>query len=114
VGERNLDDGRAGAGEHDELRRDVPCLRDGELQCGGGACTFTEYYDVNEATITGSFGLFGQVQRTYDDNGTDTAVVQVYDAFGRVVKVVRPGDSVSIPTEIWEYSDAYSGGGCRG
>ncbi|MCU0520969.1 MAG: hypothetical protein MUF84_09785, partial [Anaerolineae bacterium] len=64
-------------------------------------CTFTEYYKVNEVSITGSFGLFGQVQRTYDDNGTDTAMVQVYDAFGRVVQTVRPGDTLALPTESW-------------
>jgi YD repeat-containing protein len=68
-------------------------------------CAYTNYYGVNAATISGSFGHFGQVQRTYDDNGTNAATVMTYDAFGRLRKIVRPGDSPAYPTEEYQYFD---------
>ena len=80
----------------------------------GRLCSATTYYGVNPASLAGSYGLFGQVQRSYDSNGESAAVVYVYDAFGRTLKVVRPGDTVSLPTLEYAYADAYSSGGLQG
>ncbi len=77
--------------------------------------SYTRYYGVNEEVRGDDFGLFGQVQKTYDSNGeAATATYSVYDAFGRLVKAVRPGDSFAYPTVEYTYADAYVGGGLQG
>ncbi|MEJ5310984.1 MAG: carbohydrate binding domain-containing protein, partial [Anaerolineae bacterium] len=78
-------------------------------------CTYTRYYGVNEEVRSDDFGLFGQVQKTYDSNGeAATAAYSVYDAFGRLVKEIRPGDSFTYPTVEYAYTDAYASGGLQG
>jgi YD repeat-containing protein len=59
---------------------------------------------VNGVALDG--GLPGQVRRTWDANGTATATRYVYDEWGRVLKVVRPGDSLSVPSVSYAYYDA--------
>jgi YD repeat-containing protein len=55
-----------------------------------------KYYEVNESNGSGS-GLPGQLKRVQDvNNGTDTSYQ--YDAFGRLTKLVQPGDSFGDPT----------------
>jgi len=60
--------------------------------CGLNLCTETYYYGVNpNASVpSGGSGLFGQVQCVKDANEVRTAYS--YDAYGRLVKVLMPGD----------------------
>jgi len=82
--------------------------------------SYTRYYGnanypINEEVRSDDYGLFGQVQKTYDSNGESaTRTYYVYDAFGRLVKEVRPGDSFTYPTVKYLYTDAYVGGGLQG
>src|SRR5262249_26446718 len=50
-------------------------------------------------------GTFGQVRRTWDANGQTTATQYLYDPFGRLTKVVRPGDDTTSPTIQYNYFD---------
>jgi len=71
-----------------------------------GLCTTTNYYGVNEETsISGDFGLFGQVQRTYANYDQATRTIYSYDAFGRLLMEVSPGDNFSPPTRRYVYHD---------
>ncbi len=69
-------------------------------------CSTTNYYEVNEETgISGDFGLFGQVQRTYANYNVATRTIYSYDPFGRLLMEVRPGDNFSPPTTRYVYHD---------
>ncbi len=62
------------------------------------------YYGINEsgskAGVSG-FGLPGQPKATIDTNSQQT--YQIYDALGRVVKVIGPNDTEDSPGVIYEY-----------
>ncbi len=71
-----------------------------------GLCTTTNYYGVNEeTTISGDFGLFGQVQRSYASYNVATRTIFSYDVFGRLLMEVRPGDNFVPPTTRYVYHD---------
>ncbi len=78
--------------------------------CSGGLCTKTYYYNFYlDQTITGGYGLFGQVQATRDANDVSTGYS--YDAFGRPVGEARPGDSLTSPTHRYVYHEPLSAPG---
>jgi hypothetical protein len=62
-----------------------------------------EYYDINATGSPTDGGLPGQVWKVWDDNGLDTATRYTYDSFGRLLKVIRPGDTMNLPTTELEY-----------
>ncbi len=70
-----------------------------------GYTSTTEYYGVNATDPPMGGGLPGQVWRTWDANGEATATRYTYDAFGRLKKIVRPGDNLDYPTEEYYYYD---------
>ncbi len=69
-------------------------------------------YPITETMVVGGGSLdlnleaeydlgFGVVTRSADFNGNITTYG--YDSFGRLVKIVRPGDTVDLPTSTFEY-----------
>ncbi|HNT78272.1 MAG TPA: RHS repeat-associated core domain-containing protein [Anaerolineae bacterium] len=74
---------------------------------GLNLCTTTHYYGVNEVALSDDFGLFGQVQQTYDSNNPTgaaaLATLYSYDAFGRLLAEARPGDTLAAPTQRYVY-----------
>ncbi len=62
-----------------------------------------DYYGVDG--VPADTGLFGQVKRVWDSNGTATATSYTYDAFGRLATVVRPGDTLNKPTTAYWYDE---------
>ena len=68
----------------------------------GQLCTTTEYYGVGG--IAADYGLPGQVKRVWDANGAATATQYRYDTFGRLTKVIKPGDTPDLPTISYEYT----------
>ncbi|MFQ6102206.1 MAG: PKD domain-containing protein, partial [Anaerolineae bacterium] len=66
-------------------------------------CSHSEYYGVEGIGLDG--GLPGQVRRVWGPNGEATATRYLYDDFGRLTTVVRPGDSPDRPTTEYEYHD---------
>jgi len=50
----------------------------------------------------------GVVTQVTGPNGASTAVSYEYDDFGRLTKVIRPGDSSTYPTTLYEYCDTCS------
>ncbi len=78
--------------------------------------TAFEYYGVNATNAPAGGGLPGQVWRTWDANGESTATKYVYDSFGRLLKIIRPGDTEGLPTTSLTYvhplpTQAYPDGG---
>lgn len=69
-----------------------------------GQCQATTYYGINGQSLNG--GWLGQVARVWDANGPATATAYAYDGLGRLVSVVRPGDSAVAPTLRYTYFDA--------
>ncbi len=67
-------------------------------------CTTT---DGSNLPATG--GFFGQLEEAIDENGQGTTLR--YDGLGRILTVVRPGDSTASPTVRFSYT-AYSGDVC--
>jgi YD repeat-containing protein len=61
-----------------------------------------EYYGLNESVSDGS-GPFGALKAVTDPNGQSTQYA--YDVFGRLIKVVKPGDAFAYPTESTDYGD---------
>jgi len=70
-----------------------------------GQCSATEYYGVNAVGAPADGGLPGQVWRAWDANGEATATRYTYDQWGRLRKVVRPGDDLDHPTPSYAYWD---------
>jgi len=62
-----------------------------------------EYYGVNAPGAPSGGGLPGQVWRVWDDNGAATATHYTYDKLGRLRKVIRPGDTLDLPTVEYDY-----------
>lgn len=73
----------------------------------------TAYYGVNGPGLSTTGAYYGGVSSVTDANGIVVEQVR-YDAFGRRVKEVRPGDSWSLPTVETTYSDGYESGGFQG
>ncbi len=68
-----------------------------------GQTAKTGYYGINESEsdlITGS-GLLGQVKYQEDSNGIRS--YNIYDALGRIVKVIGPNDTEANPGATYEY-----------
>ena len=61
-----------------------------------------EYYGLNESTTDGS-GPFGALKVVTDTNAQSTRYA--YDAFGRLIKLVKPGDTFTYPTQSTDYGD---------
>ncbi len=87
-----------------------------------GAHTLTTTYDVNVHIFPNSTvnDLHQTVLASYDLNwGGPTTITDVagqstnytYDWLGRILSVVRPGDSTQIPTILYQYTDGYNSGG---
>ena len=70
-----------------------------------GYTSTIEYYGVNDSECIAAGYHFGAVCRTYGPNGPDTATLYTYDAFGRLEKVIRPGDGEDKPTVLYVYFD---------
>ncbi len=73
-------------------------------------CTATAYYGLNG--LPTDTGLAGQVKMVTDTNGI--ATTYHYDTFGRLRKVIRPGDSATQPTLEYQYTDGYNLNGLKG
>jgi RHS repeat-associated protein len=54
-------------------------------------------------------GLPGQVRRVWDSNGEETATTYAYDGFGRLARVMRPFDSLTLPTTAYWYDETTGG-----
>jgi len=65
--------------------------------------TYWYYYGVNGTTPAPAGGLFGKLERVRDPNDEDTGYR--YDVFGRLTKVIQPGDSDDKPTMLYVYYD---------
>ncbi|MBN1890597.1 MAG: DUF11 domain-containing protein [Thermoflexales bacterium] len=81
-----------------------------------GHTSSVEYYGLNAAGAPAGGGQPGQVWRTWDANGTETANAFVYDSLGRLTRLIRPGDTVTLPTTSLVYAhplpaQPYSNGG---
>ncbi len=70
-------------------------------------CAHTEYYGVNVTLRPeDQIGMyFGAVYRAWGPNGEATATATRYDAFGRTIAVVNPGDNWAYPSLTFEYHD---------
>ncbi len=69
-----------------------------------GQSSLTRYFGTDGVSLNGqdgSHGLFGQVESVSDLNGAEERYS--YDAFGRLLKVVSPDDSLALPTQSYEY-----------
>ncbi|MFP4345332.1 MAG: DUF6443 domain-containing protein, partial [Anaerolineales bacterium] len=77
-----------------------------EISPGTSLCGVTQYYGINDyGTCIANGYRFGAACRTYGPNGSETATRYAYDLFGRLTRVVRPGDSPALPTQIYRYHD---------
>ncbi len=76
-----------------------------------GQFTALDYYGVGSVGLNGQ--LPGLLRRIWDTNhgvdgdGISTlgAMTGIYDTFGRLIKLIKPGDSEALPTESWGYYD---------
>lgn len=98
--------GHRAATTYDDIYHQFPVQACNALdQCGQ-----TEYYGVNGPGLGVEGASFGAVYRAWGPNGQETATYSRYDGFGRVVRVVAPGDTWAYPTTTFEYHDgAYPG-----
>jgi RHS repeat-associated protein len=67
-----------------------------------------EYYGVAGQALQGTnlASTFGLLKRKINPNGAAAATSYEYDAFGRLAKVIAPGDSSANATTVYNYSDA--------
>lgn len=73
------------------------------------------YYAINSSVCdagVGGYGQYGQLKCVVDPNGSRTHYV--YDIFGRLTKIIRPGDSEGVPMLEYSYVDGYSLNGLAG
>ena len=92
--------GRTVSTAYDTLCYDFPIRVTNAL----GQAAQTVYYGINEPgtdTIAGS-GNVGQVKYVQDSNNQKT--YHIYDALGRIIKVIGPNDAENSPGVIYEYN----------
>lgn len=83
----------------------MPIKRESPTINGVRHTTSYEYFGLNNAAATNTEGYFvGQLYQVVDPNNI-VERQHAYDKLGRVVKVVRAGDSLSQPTQAFVYSD---------
>jgi RHS repeat-associated protein len=69
-----------------------------------------EYYGINGVPTNGN--PVGTLRAEIDPNNATTSYT--YDVHSRVTRVVRPGDTESLPTIEYQYTDAYNFNGLQG
>ncbi|CAG0950585.1 hypothetical protein GPROT1_00060, partial [Gammaproteobacteria bacterium] len=64
-----------------------------------GQAAQSQFYGINGVPTDGN--PIGLLKKTIDPNGAETTYT--YDTFGRLLKVIRPGDTEAAPTTRYEY-----------
>ena len=90
---------------YDSQLNAIPIKKESPTIGTGRHTTFYEYFGLNNAAATSTEGYFvGQLYQVADPNNV-VERQHAYDKLGRVVKVVRAGDSLSQPTQVFLYTD---------
>ena len=84
-----------------------------------GHVTRVDYYGVDgmpfltttldSGEVARLFSSFGLVAREVGPNGEPSATAYGYDVFGRLTRIARPGDALTLPTVQYVYGDAPDG-----